>query len=73
MDNLSGYKSILTTVRNTRGNKIFIDTVRNIQVSEIPRFSWTTEPGTGDITVTAETAPLSVHVWHASTCNTERR
>ena len=71
MDNLSGYKSILTAVRNTAENKIEI--VRNIQVSEIPRFSWTTEPGTGDITVTAETAPLSVHVWHASTCNTERR
>ena len=60
-------------MRNTGENKIFIDTVRNIQVSEIPRFSWSTEPGTGDITVTAETAPLSVHVWHASTCNTERR
>ena len=60
-------------MRNKRENKIFIDIVRNIQVSEIPRFSWTTEPGTGDITVTAETAPLSVHVWHASTCNTERR
>ena len=72
MDNLSGYKSILTAVRNTGENKIEI-LVRNIQVSEIPRFSWTTEPGTGDITVTAETAPLSVHVWHASTCNTERR
>ena len=71
MDNLSGYKSILTAVRNTGENKIEI--VRNIQVSEIPRFSWSTEPGTGDITVTAETAPLSVHVWHASTCNTERR
>jgi len=44
-----------------------------MDVSLMPKFNWTIQPVTGDILVQAETDPLSVHMWHAKTCNTERR
>ena len=47
--------------------------LRLVEISDVPRFDWSTDPATGDITVTSEQEPASVHVWHASTCNTERR
>merc|ERR1712013_445571 len=44
-----------------------------MSVSVIPRFNWTIDEETGDITVQSEKKPKSVHLWHASTCNDERR
>jgi len=44
-----------------------------MSVAEIPRFNWTIDTTTGDITVQSETKPKSVHLWHASTCNDNRR
>ena len=44
-----------------------------MSVSAIPRFNWTIDEQTGDITVQSERKPKSVHLWHASTCNDERR
>ena len=44
-----------------------------MSVAGVPRFNWTIHPDTGDITVMSEVRPTGVHVWHASTCNTERR
>ena len=41
-----------------------------MSVANVPRFNWTTDPETGDITVRSEVRPVGVHVWHASTCNT---
>lgn len=41
--------------------------------SGIPRFNWTIDSETGDITVHTETQPTSVHMWHSTTCNEERR
>ena len=39
-----------------------------MSVADVPRFNWTTDPETGDITVRSEVRPVGVHVWHASTC-----
>ena len=47
--------------------------IRLMDAADIPRFNWTIDSETGDITVHSEVAPDSVHVWHASTCNTHRR
>ena len=47
--------------------------IRLMDAADIPRFNWTIDSETGDITVQSEVAPASVHVWHASTCNTQRR
>jgi len=47
--------------------------VRLMEAADIPRFGWTIDSDTGDITVQSEVEPVSVHVWHASTCNTQRR
>merc|ERR1739845_60715 len=47
--------------------------VKLMEAADIPRFNWSIDSETGDITVQSEVPPLSVHVWHASTCNTERR
>jgi len=44
-----------------------------MSLASIPKFNWTIDELTGDITVQSEEKPLSVHLWHASTCNTERR
>ena len=44
-----------------------------MSVASVPRFNWTTDPQTGDITVRSEVRPVGVHVWHASTCNPHRR
>jgi len=41
-------------------------------VADIPQFNWTIAES-GDITVHAATKPISVHMWHATTCNSERR
>ena len=48
-------------------------TMEMMEFSNIPKFSWTIDPENGDIRVTSEEQPLSVHVWHASTCTPERR
>ena len=47
--------------------------VRLMEVSDLPQVTWTIDDEWGDITVTADTEPVSVHVWHASTCNGKRR
>ena len=47
--------------------------VRLMEAADIPRFGWTIDSDTGDITVQSEVEPVSVHVWHASTCNTQVR
>ena len=44
--------------------------VELMSVANVPRFNWTTDPESGDITVMSEVRPVGVHVWHASTCNT---
>ena len=44
-----------------------------MSVASVPRFNWTTDPETGDITVRSEVRPAGVHLWHASTCDTARR
>jgi len=41
--------------------------------SAIPRFNWTIDSESGDITVYSETKPTSVHMWHSTTCNDIRR
>ena len=47
--------------------------IKLMEVADIPRFSWTIDSDNGDITLESETDPLSVQVWHGSTCNTKRR
>jgi len=44
-----------------------------MSIANIPRFNWTIDPENGDITVMSEVQPVSVSVWHAITCNSERR
>ena len=39
----------------------------------IPKFSWTHETDTGDITVTSEEVPERVELWSAVSCNDKRR
>lgn len=41
--------------------------------SNIPRYSWTIDPESGDIILTTEEAPTSVDMWYATTCNNHRR
>jgi len=48
-------------------------TLEMMNFSNIPNFNWTHDPLTGDIIVQSEEQPVSVHVWHATTCNAERR
>jgi len=38
----------------------------------VPRFNWTIQSN-GDIVVKAMDSPISVHMWHATTCNDLRR
>ena len=40
---------------------------------DIPKFNWTHEPETGDITVTSEEDPERVELWSALSCNEKRR
>lgn len=40
---------------------------------EIPTYTWEINNSTGEITVVTSAVPKSVHVWHAYTCNSERR
>ena len=47
--------------------------VRLMEVSDLPQVTWTIDDESGDISVRADTEPVSVHVWHASTCNGKRR
>ena len=47
--------------------------VELMSIAAIPRFNWTIDATNGDITVQSEEKPKSVHLWHASTCNTDRR
>jgi len=42
-------------------------------VANLPRFTWNIEEDSGDIRVMAETKPTEVRVWHATTCDGERR
>ena len=44
-----------------------------MDASNVPRFNWTIDSETGDITVKSETTPTAVHMWHATTCNKHRR
>ena len=44
-----------------------------MSVASVPRFNWTTDPETGDITVRSEVRPAGVHLWHATTCDNQRR
>ena len=44
-----------------------------MKVADIPRYSWDIDSVTGDIALMSETEPVSVHVYHASTCNDKRR
>ena len=45
--------------------------VRLMEAADIPRFSWTIDGESGDIVLQSEVEPNSVHVYHASTCNTQ--
>jgi len=47
--------------------------VELMSVAHIPRFNWTIDSTTGDITVQSDTVPKSVHLWRATTCNDARR
>ena len=47
--------------------------LRLMEAADIPRFNWTIDSETGDISLQSEVEPNSVHVYHASTCNTARR
>jgi len=40
---------------------------------DIPKFNWTHEPETGDLTVISESKPFKVELWSAVSCNSERR
>ena len=40
---------------------------------DIPRYNWTVDDITGDITVMTDTQPASVTLWHATTCDHHRR
>jgi len=52
--------------------KTFINAV--IDNATVPEFTWEIENTTGDIIVdVADSEPLEVNMWHATTCNGERR
>ena len=40
---------------------------------DIPRYNWTVDDISGDITVMTDTQPASVTLWHATTCDHHRR
>ena len=43
-----------------------------VEAAAIPRLNWTIADN-GDIIAQASTKPTKVHMWHATTCNSERR
>ena len=45
--------------------------VRLMEAADIPKFNWTIDSESGDISLQSEVEPNSVHVYHASTCNTQ--
>ena len=45
--------------------------VKLMEAADIPRFNWTIDSESGDISLQSEVEPNSVHVYHASTCNTQ--
>jgi len=64
----NGRRPPVTTIEDRNAASVEL-----MAVSEIPRFNWTIDSNNGDITVQSEKKPKSVHLWHASTCNDERR
>ena len=44
-----------------------------MSIANIPKFTWTIDSESGDIIVKSEERPIGVHVWHANTCNSQRR
>ena len=47
--------------------------LRLMEAADIPKFNWTIDSESGDISLQSEVEPNSVHVYHASTCNTQVR
>ena len=47
--------------------------IRLMEVADLPQVTWTIDSDNGDIMVSADRDPVSVHVYHASTCNGKRR
>jgi PhoPQ-activated pathogenicity-related protein len=64
----NGRRPLVKTIEDRNAASIEL-----MSAAEIPRFNWTIDTTNGDITVHSETKPKSVHLWHASTCNTGRR
>jgi len=65
------YGGVLPEIETVEDRNNFC--IKMQQVSDMPKFDWIIDPDSGDITVTSETDPVSVHVWHGSTCNNKRR
>ena len=64
----NGKRPVVKTIEDRNAASVEL-----MSVAEIPRFNWTIDTTNGDITVQSEIKPKSVHLWHASTCNTARR
>ena len=43
------------------------------QVENIPRFTWSITPGSGDIEIFSELSPTKVELWSAISCSEKRR